>query len=356
MIIDCHGHYTTSPEVLTAYRQAQLRALESGARGRLPRIIVSDDEIRQSIEEHQLRIQRERGVDLTLFSPRASGMAHHVGGFETSSAWTSECNDMIHRVCLLYPQHFAGVCQLPQSPGVSPATCRDELERCVTELDFVGCNINPDPSDGFWTGMPLTDKQWYPLYEKMVELDVPGMIHVGCSCNPNFHFTGAHYLNGGTSAFMQLLQSDLFRDFPTLKLVIPHGGGAVPYHWGRFRGLAMQLKRPPLQELMRNVFFDSCVYHQAGIDLLFKTVAADNILFASEILGAVKGIDPETGHFFDDTKRYIGAVPGLDASTREKVFTSNALKVYPRLKAHLARHRPSEVLPAWGIHSNHSNI
>ena len=36
------------------------------------------------------------------------------------------------------------------------------------------------------------------------------------------------------------LQGDLFRDFPTLKFLIPHGGGAVPYHWGRFRGLAQR--------------------------------------------------------------------------------------------------------------------
>jgi len=67
-----------------------------------------------------------------------------------------------------------------------------------------------------------------------VELEVPAMIHVSMSCNPNFHGTGAHYLNGDTTAFMQLVQADLFKDFPSLKFVIPHGGGAVPYHWGRY--------------------------------------------------------------------------------------------------------------------------
>ena len=60
-----------------------------------------------------------------------------------------------------------------------------------------------------------------------------------------FHTTGAHYINGDTTAFMQFLTSDLFKDFPTLKFVIPHGGGAVPYHWGRYRGLAQDMKRPP---------------------------------------------------------------------------------------------------------------
>ena len=63
---------------------------------------------------------------------------------------------------------------------------------------------------------------------------------------PRFHATGAHYINGDTTAFMQFLTADLFKDFPTLKFIIPHGGGAVPYHWGRYRGLAQDMKRPPL--------------------------------------------------------------------------------------------------------------
>jgi 4-oxalmesaconate hydratase len=169
------------------------------------------------------------------------------------------------------------------------------------------------------------------MYEKMVELDVPAMIHVSGSCNPNFHATGAYYLNADTTAFMQLLQGNLFADFPDLRLVIPHGGGAVPYHWGRFRGLADMLGHPSLStHLMNNVFFDTCVYHQPGINLLFDVIALDNILFGSEMVGAVRGIDPETGHYFDDTKRYVDAV-ALTADQRNQVYSANARRVYPRL-------------------------
>jgi 4-oxalmesaconate hydratase len=130
---------------------------------------------------------------------------------------------------------------------------------------------------------------------------------------------------------MQFLTGDLFADFPTLRFVIPHGGGAVPYHWGRYRGLADMLKRPPLREhVMGNVFFDTCVYHQPGIDLLLKVIDVDNVLFGSEMVGAVRGIDPETGHYFDDTKRYVDAADVSD-DDREKVFWRNALRVYPGL-------------------------
>jgi len=326
MIVDCHGHYTTAPQALWDWREAQV----AGKKPDAPRI--SDDEIRESIEKNQLKLQKDRGYDITFFSPRAGSMEHHVGDARISAEWSRVCNELIHRVCTLYPASFAPVCQLPQSPGVEPAACIAELERCVEEMGFIACNLNPDPSGGYWKDKPLTDRWWYPLYEKLVELDVPAMVHVSSSCNPAFHFTGAHYINADTTAFMQFLTSDLFRDFPTLKFVIPHGGGAVPYHWGRYRGIAQDLKRPPLTELLlKNVFFDTCVYHQAGIDLLLKVIPADNILFASEMVGAVRGIDPETGHYYDDTKRYIDN-SSLSAADKEKIFSRNARRVYTRWK------------------------
>ena len=334
MIIDCHGHYTTAPEPHNVWRTAQVAAFHAGGTGPVYPVI-SDDEIVETIEENQLRLLRQRGADVTLFSPRASAMEHHVGDEAVSLAWSRACNDLIARVNGLFPDTFFGVCQLPQSPGVPVAHSIAELERCVNDLGFVGLNLNPDPSGGRWDGLPLTDRSWYPIYEKMVELDVPAMVHVSGSCNVNFHATGAHYMNADTTAFMQLLQGDLFADFPDLRFVIPHGGGAVPYHWGRYRGLADMLDKPNLDEhLMNNVFFDTCVYHQPGIDLLVKVIEPKNILFGSEMVGAVRGIDPETGHYFDDTKRYVDAT-NLSPVAREQVYSGNARTVYSRLDAAL---------------------
>ena len=335
MIIDCHGHYTTAPDPHQDYRAAQMARLQDPSLPEPQSAIISDDQIRESIELNQLKLLRERGADMTIFSPRASTMAHHMGDEQVSQNWTAACNNLIARVVELFPEQFIGVCQLPQSPGVPIENSITELERCVSELGFVGCNLNPDPSGGHWTAPPLTDRHWYPFFEKMVELDVPAMIHVSGSCNPNFHATGAHYINADTTAFMQFLQGDLFADFPDLRFIIPHGGGAVPYHWGRYRGLADMLKKPLLTEhVMKNVFFDTCVYHQPGIDLLFEVIDIDNILFGSEMVGAVRGIDPQTGQYFDDTKRYIDALD-IPAADKHKVFELNARRLYPRLDASL---------------------
>ena len=336
MIIDCHGHFTTVPKSFRDWRAAQVAAADDPANAP-PRAgtRVSDDEIREAIESGQLRLQKERGSDLTLFSPIAGLMSHHLGNERTSLEWAEVSNDLVKRVCELYPDNFVPVGQLPQSPLAPPGNSVPELRRIVDELGFVGVNLNPDPSGGYWTGKPMTDREWYPVYEALCELDVPAMIHVAASCNPCFHGTGAHYLNADTSVFMQLLQGDVFKDFPTLRLVIPHGGGAVPYHWGRYRGMSLEIANRPLEGLLDNIFFDTCVYHQPGVELLTKVIPARNVMFGSEMIGAVRGKDPFTNHYFDDTRRYLDACEALSDADRAAIYEGNARRVYPRLGAQL---------------------
>jgi hypothetical protein len=142
----------------------------------------------------------------------------------------------------------------------------------------------------------------------MVEYDIPAMIHVSTSCNACFHTTGAHYLNADTTAFMQCLPGRPVQGLPDAEVPDPARR--------RRRALPLgPLPRPGAgdeeaaaeEHLLNNIFFDTCVYHQPGIDLLTTVIPVKNVLFASEMIGAVRGIDPETGHYYDDTKRYIEA-------------------------------------------------
>jgi 4-oxalmesaconate hydratase len=335
MIIDCHGHYTTTPPQVEAYRNNQRALLAKDPDHIFEKgdMNISDDEIRESIATNQLRLQQERGTDITIFSPRASWMGHDLGNASTSRAWTEHCNDLIRRVCDLFPDNFVPVCQLPQSPLTNLENSIAELERCVNEMGFIGCNLNPDPSGGFWKDPRLSDRHWYPFYEKMVELDVPAMIHVSGACQHSLDTTSSYYLGADTTAFTQMLFSDVFTDFPELKLIIPHGGGAVPYHWGRFRGIAQDRGLGDLNErVLGNIYFDTCVYHQRGIDLLLDVIPTKNILFASEMIGAVRGIDPQSGHYYDDTKRYIDGNQKLSAAEKTAIFEGNARRVFSRLK------------------------
>jgi 4-oxalmesaconate hydratase len=201
MIIDCHGHFTTAPKTLHAWRKKQLDAIDDPSNApRTSDLNISDDEIRAAIDGGQLKLQKERGGDLTLFSPIAGQMAHHLGNEQTSLVWAEVCNDLIHRVCALYPDSFVGVCQLPQSPGVSPANCVPELRRCIE--DWVRrLQSEPGSSGGYWQDPPLTDRFWYPITKRWCGSDVPGHGARQFVLRPCFHGTRCAYINGDTTAF-----------------------------------------------------------------------------------------------------------------------------------------------------------
>ena len=113
MIIDCHGHYTTAPKALEDWRNRQIAGLKDAAlTPKASELRISDDDLRESIQSNQLKKMRERGSDLTIFSPRASFMAHHIGDFNTSAAWAAICNELCARVARLFPDQ--GI------PGLQP--------------------------------------------------------------------------------------------------------------------------------------------------------------------------------------------------------------------------------------------
>lgn len=334
MLIDAHGHYTTVPPGLRIFRALQISQM--GKPVKKP-VAMSDDEIRASLEQGQLKLMDERGIDLMLFSPMASAMGHHFGGPLISRHWTEVNNDLIHRVCRLYPARFAGVCSLPQSPGVRPKACAEELERCVTDLGFVGCNLNPDPSGGYWTDPPLGDEWWYPLYETLQALDVPAMIHASATCNPAFHTVGSHYLNVDSTAFLQLLDSRVFQDFPRLRFILAHGGGNVAYQAARYRALGIIHDWEPFDDFITRFYWDTTLYTQEAMELLIKVVGVDRIIYASEMLGGVNATDPATGRSFDENKRLVDDIAWLTDADRKKIFEENVRQAYPRLAVPAAK-------------------
>jgi 4-oxalmesaconate hydratase len=329
MIVDVHAHYTQSPPQLEAFRGWQVSMQNQPATRKLN---ISDEMIAASLQGN-LRQMRDRGIDRVMFSPRAAGMGHDFGNERVSLYWTQANNDLIGRVAKLFPDQFSPVCQLPQSPGVSPANCIEELERCVKELGFVGCNINPDVSGGVMPFTPsLGDEWWYPLWEKMVALDVPGMIHASSTLNPAMHVNGAHYIAWDIAAVVELCNSRVFEDFPALKLVIPHGGGSIPFQFNRHRALHVLSGQKPFEEVVRNLYFDLAVYDKASMELVIRTMGADRVLFATEMFGTAQAIDPKTGKGFDDTVDMVRAIEWLSEADRALVFGGNAKRVYSKAR------------------------
>ncbi len=264
---------------------------------------------------------------MQIVSPRPYQMMHSEN--PRLVAWfTEETNNIIERQVKLFPQTFRGVCGLPQSPGVSPKAMLPYLEQCIKERGFVGCLLNPDPGEA--TGVetpPLGDRFWYPLYEKMVELDIPGHIH-SAGCRSERLTYSLHFINEESIGVVSLLNSAVFTDFPTLKIVVSHGGGAIPYQYARFEASAIRRGLERFSDRMRRLYYDTVLYSKDALELLFKTVGADRCLFGTERPGVGTVKDPKTGRWLDDTRHLIESTEWLTAAEKQMIFEDNARQVF----------------------------
>ncbi|HBI03259.1 MAG TPA: amidohydrolase [Paenibacillaceae bacterium] len=323
MIIDIHGHVVSPPEVY------QFQSTLLGSRGnpfdKFPQI--SDELIEKYLEKHIGNLKKV-GTDLQLISPRPYISMHSIQPAGVVHKWTQFVNDVIARQVQLHPEYFRGVAGLPQSPGQDIRECIPELKRCVQELGFVGCQLNPDPMEGgYQQGLHIGDEYWYPLYEALVEMDVPVLIHsAGCS-SPRESYT-LHFINEESIAIMSLLESNVFNDFPNLKVVVSHTGGAIPYHMGRFRAWRYRNGREDFDVSLKKLYFDTVNYSQEALELAFKVIGTDNLLFGTENPGTGSVFNPETGRTYDDLKPVIDQIEFLTEEDRKKVYEENAKKLY----------------------------
>ena len=329
MVIDVHNHFTTSPAPLRAYRQAMLKEEHPQP---FDTSVISDDDIRNAVLPQQIKHMADKGIDHLVFSPTAGAMGHPDGSPLHSLYWSRACNDLINRVGNLFPDKFAKSCQLPQSPTNAPKDWLEELELRVKEQGFVACNVNPDIAGGSQFTPSVGNEWWYPLYEKLQELDVPGHFHVSNTHNPAFHSNGTHYVAWHHATAFELMwhAERIWRDFPRLKLVVSHGGGAVALQYNRTRSIA-DGQKIDFEANIRKFYWDLAVYDKESIQTLIKIVGPDNCMFATEMFGTANRIDAKTGRYYDDTLHFYDEV-GLSAEDRHKVLEGNARKVYTRAK------------------------
>jgi 4-oxalmesaconate hydratase len=328
MIIDSHQHFVRlakHPEV-EGYREAQLAGKDAGDPPE-----ISDAAVTQTIQT-VLGLMEKRAIDVAFASPRAKAMATHDGTVEQNAVWADLNNSLVLRACKLNQGRFAPVGMLGQHPTSPADRIAKQMERWAGE-GFVAFNFDPDGSGGKWTNKPFTGKPNYPVFEAAQALDVPLVIHGSESINPNFPHTAVQYLVADITGFVQLMMAkELFKDFPRLRFLVPHGGGALPCQIGRWRALAKYSNWASPDEILGagNVFVDTCVYNDLNMKMLFDAVPLDNILFGSECDGAFPGVvNPETNDHADNTRRYVDDSP-LTAADKDRLFQGNARRVYPR--------------------------
>jgi 4-oxalmesaconate hydratase len=337
LIIDAHAH-VVAPEALYAYKGLLLA--DRGSHGRT-QPNLSDEAVERSAQEC-LAIMDSVGTDVQLLSPRPFHGASSERPAKIVHWWTEAVNDVIARQVKAHPDRFAGVVGLPQQIDEPVTATFEELERRISDDGFVGALLNPDPAEGTAHMPPFGDEYWYPLWEKLVELDVPALVHGG-GCNNGRESYSSHFITEGSIAILSLLSSRVFLDFPDLRLVISHGGGSVPYQIGRWRAarhhprlrLADALDESFDASLQR-LFFDTVLHDAGALAHLVATVGADRCLFATEKPGSGSAKNPETGRDYDDLKPVIEGLPISDDEKRA-IFEGNTLRVFTRLEGQLAR-------------------
>ncbi|MGH7932086.1 MAG: amidohydrolase family protein [Candidatus Binataceae bacterium] len=331
MIIDAHAHLV-APESLYGYF-TMLRAT-GGAFGRNPPNI-SDETLAAAAEKQRKDYrQRRHRYAIDIVAPVCHESFAKASARGALVARGGQQHDRAH--CENASQALPRVAGLPQVSGESVKVCLGELNRCVNELGFVGCLVNPDPGEGDGKTPSLGDEYWYPLWEKLVALDIPGHIHaVGCYNGREAY--DEHFSAEETLAIVAISRSRVFDDFPKLKLMVSHGGGAVPFQIGRWRAghvrhaKALGLSAESFDEILRKFWFDTVVYTKDPLELLFKTVGADRCLFGTEKPGSGSAIDPETGRSFDDLRPVIESITSLMEADKTAIFSGNARTVFSRI-------------------------
>ena len=198
----------------------------------------------------------------------------------------------------------------------------------MTELGFKGCLLNPDPFENGGEEAPgLGDKYWYPLYERLCELNIPAHIHSGGSRSERTPYS-LHFINEETIAVASLLKSNVYDDFPELKIICSHGGGAIPYQMGRFDSGSMRGQGDRFREKIQKLYFDTVLYSQAALELLIKEIGADRLLFGEECPGVGSTENPDTGRPFDDILPIIEGFEWLSDADKKTIFSGNAIKVF----------------------------
>ena len=285
----------------------------------------------------------DRFEDYVQVPSLANPAIEAYGGPDATPAIASFANDALAALCSTHPERFPSfVANLPMN---NPAAAVEEARRAVNELGAAGCLMYTHV-----LGRPLSDSDFFPIFETLAELDRPIWLHPirgpehadyaseSASAHEIWFTFGWPYETA--AAMARLIHAGLFDRLPNIKIITHHLGGLVPYLEGKismgFRQAAegsfdvnpvaheAGLARPTA-DYYRMFYGDTAVN---GIDKAFdcglEFFGADHCVFASDA-----PFDPAGGeHLIRESMRLIDQ---LDDDLREKIYSGNARRLIPGL-------------------------
>jgi 4-oxalmesaconate hydratase len=363
MIIDVHAHLLTPMSILGIRAALQISGGQHSLEWLKQTQLQPDEMVKAA--DNNVAIMDRVGTDIQFLSPRPFALMHSHHRFRDIDLWIRLQNDLIHDNVKRHPTRFRGMAGLPQMNGGPIGQVFEELDRCIKELGFVGVLLNPDPSEGLGGSPRLGDPYWYPLWERLVEYDVPALVHSAGCCGRETY--DEHFASEESLAITSVAHSEVFDRFPSLKLIIAHGGGCIPYQIGRWRShwLVTQASKNPaigrylkeveaagwagaplpprpeglttFDDVLRKFHFDTILHDADAVEFLVKKVGIDRCLFGTERPGSGGGVDLATGRPMDDFKFKFDRAAWLSDDDRAALYAGNAIKLFKRLPAELAR-------------------
>lgn len=337
MIIDAHAH-TASPPGLAIYKSLILSHRGAHGRGKVRYTTEQLEEAWHRVEmapAGHIEHVENCGVDMQLVSPRPFGLMHSEKPGYLVDWYVHENNKIIYESSKLFPSKIVGIGALPQQAGEAIDVVFDEMELCVKEYGFKGFLLNPDPYENDGTMAPaMGDEYWYPLYEKACEYDLPLHLHTTSSRRPQKEPYSMYFINAETTSVYGLMKSTVFEDFPNLKIVCAHGGGAIPYQIGRFNAATAPRRDMDndnvelFQDRLKNMYFDTVLYSPEALELLIRVIGPDNLVFGSESPGVGSSVNRDTGHTYDRIVPIIQSFDWLSDEDKTKIFSGNAIRIF----------------------------
>lgn len=243
------------------------------------------------------------GIDVQLLSPNPLTYFNWLDPGDAIS-YARTHNDALAELVGRHPDRLLGAAQLPvQDVAASIA----EARRAVRELGMVAVYIDTDPA-----GRTLDDPELDPLYEALVDLDVPLFVHPsplgrhGPPDDPRLRRFDLDLLFGfardETLAVAALIFGGVLDRHPGLDVCISHGGGAAAFVAGRFARAvekrpwaSKSLRENGFLHYYRRLWFDTHVHDEASLELLMRHAGTERLVFGTNFAGWDSGAGDEVG-------------------------------------------------------------
>jgi aminocarboxymuconate-semialdehyde decarboxylase len=273
--------------------------------------------------EARLKDMDKYGIDVNVLSLTTPSV--DLVPAKEGVLWAKKVNDYFAELCQKYPKRFYAYATLPFQ-DIDEAV--KELERAYKDLGMKGVMMFSNIS-----GKPIASPEFYPIYAKAAEYDLPIMIH---PCPPltldvmkklRLPTPLFGFIFDTTMAIMSLIFQGVLEKYPKLKFLHCHLGGVVPYMVGRiddcFRAYKdeyqFDIPKAPSEYYKEQVFVDSISYHLPAMKCCWDWMGPDRIMLATDYAHPIGHIEWAI-QYVNDMK--------LSAHDTDKILGGNAARVF----------------------------